>query len=59
MLLAFFSGIGEIKYVRQSVHEESQERSVSIGLINQSVQINLINQKANVKPHISSALFFT
>ena len=59
MLLAFFSGIGEIKYVRQSVHEESQERSVSIGLMNQSVQISAINQKANVKPHISSALFFT
>lgn len=33
MLVAFFSGVGEIRYVRQSVHEESQERSVSIGLI--------------------------
>lgn len=26
MLVAFFSGVGEIKYVRQSVHPESQER---------------------------------
>ena len=26
MLVAFFSGVGEIKYVRQSVNEKNQER---------------------------------
>ena len=30
MLVAFFSGVGEIKYVRQSVHEESQERYATL-----------------------------
>ena len=33
MLVAFFSGVGEIKYVRQSVHAESQERLLDFSSI--------------------------